>query len=102
VAKRRPKTGTIKIPTASEEFYTYVLKWSEERLAAYVNDELYFEYLNEGLGESKWPYNKPFYLILNVAVGGEWGNVEGVDNAAFPQTMAVDYVQVYQAVDSIP
>ena len=100
--KGAQKTGTIEIPTASEEFHTYMLEWSEERLAAYVDDELYFEYLNEGLGESKWPYNKPFYLILNVAVGGEWGNVEGIDNAAFPQTMEVDYVRVYQATDSTP
>lgn len=63
---------------------------------AYVDDELYFEYKNEGLGESKWPYDKPFYLILNVAVGGAWGSMQGIDEAAFPQTMEVDYVRVYQ------
>ncbi|MBL4560942.1 MAG: glycoside hydrolase family 16 protein, partial [Labilibaculum sp.] len=43
-----------------------------------------------------WPYIKPFYLILNVAVGGAWGSVEGIDTEVFPQTMQVDYVRIYQ------
>jgi beta-glucanase (GH16 family) len=72
------------------------LDWSPEVLKAYVNDSLYFEYKNEGLGESKWPYNKPFYLILNLAVGGLWGNAKGIDDSVFPQTMEVDYVRIYQ------
>jgi beta-glucanase (GH16 family) len=63
---------------------------------AYVDDILFFEYINEGLGETKWPYEKPFYLILNVAIGGAWGSMQGIDDEAFPQTMEVDYVRVYQ------
>ncbi len=97
--KGTQKTGIIEIPTVTEEFHTYTLEWSKEGLAAYVDDQLYFEYLNEGLGDEKWPYNKPFYLILNVAVGGEWGSVEGVDEKGFPQTMEVDYVRVYKPVE---
>ena len=46
-------------------------------LKGFVDDSLYFEYKNEGLGETKWPYDKPFYLILNVAVGGAWGSMKG-------------------------
>ncbi len=65
-------------------------------MQALVDDSLYFEYHNEGLGESKWPYDKPFYLILNVAVGGAWGAINGIDTTAFPQTMEIDYVRVYQ------
>jgi beta-glucanase (GH16 family) len=61
-----------------------------------VDDSLYFQYTNEGLGETKWPYNKPFYLILNVAVGGAWGGEQGIDEKAFPQTMEIDFVRVYQ------
>lgn len=90
------KTATIKIDNATTGFNTYILDWTPEVLKAYVNDSLYFEYSNEGLGESKWPYNKPFYLILNVAVGGAWGSVKGIDEDAFPQTMEVDFVRVYQ------
>ncbi len=94
--KGTQKTGVIEIPTATEEFHSYILEWSEERLAAYVDDQLYFEYLNEGEGVGKWPYNKPFYLIMNIAVGGEWVAAAGIDDDALPQVMEVDYVRVYQ------
>jgi beta-glucanase (GH16 family) len=89
-------TATISVPDVTDEFHSYILEWSQDVLKAFVDDSLYFVYENEGLGESKWPYDKPFYLILNVAVGGEWGSVKGIDQEAFPQTMEVDYVRVYQ------
>lgn len=95
--KGTQKTGVLKVPTVTEEFHTYVLEWSEERLAAYVDDQLYFEYLNEFEGEGKWPYNKPFYLIMNIAVGGEWVAAAGIDDDALPQVMEVDYVRVFEA-----
>ncbi|WP_321280780.1 glycoside hydrolase family 16 protein [Marinifilum fragile] len=94
--KGTQQTTIIKIPDATEKFHSYILEWSEDIMKCYVDDQLYFEYKNEGLGESKWPYTKPFYLILNVAVGGVWGSVKGIDKEAFPQTMEVDFVRVYQ------
>lgn len=94
--KGTQKTATIRVNNATEEFNIYKLEWTPSLLTAYVNDSLYFQYNNEGLGDSKWPYNKPFYLILNLAVGGAWGNVKGVDTTAFPQTLEVDYVRVFQ------
>ncbi|MCG8527460.1 MAG: glycoside hydrolase family 16 protein [Opitutales bacterium] len=94
--KGTQKTATIRIPDATEAFHTYVLERDENVIRAYVDDQLYFEYKNEGLGVTKWPYNKPFYLILNIAVGGAWGSVEGIDETAFPQTMEVDFVRFYQ------
>lgn len=93
---RTQKTATINVPGATDAFHSYILEWSPDALKAFVDDSLYFEYRNEGLGADKWPYDKPFYLIMNVAVGGAWGSVEGIDREAFPQTMEVDYVKVYQ------
>jgi len=90
------KTGVITVPGATENFHNYILEWSSEILKVYVDDSCYFTYKNEGFGETKWPYNKPFYLILNLAIGGAWGSVKGIDDAAFPQTMYVDYVRIYQ------
>ena len=90
------KTATVEVPDAIETFHSYIMEWTPDVMKTYVDDSLYFEYVNEGLGESKWPYDKPFYLILNVAVGGDWGSVKGIDEAAFPQTMVVDYVRIYQ------
>ncbi len=94
--KNTQQTDTIRIEDACEAFHTYVWEWSADVVKAYVDEQLYFEYKNEGLGETKWPYDKPFYLILNVAVGGAWGAMKGIDDEAFPQTMEVDYVRVYQ------
>lgn len=94
--KKTQKTNTVYIADVHQTFHNYVLDWSPEELNMYVDDSLYFNYKNEGLGETKWPYNKPFYLILNLAVGGAWGGMQGIDEAAFPQTMEVDYVRVYQ------
>jgi beta-glucanase (GH16 family) len=45
-----------------------------------------------------WPFDKPLFFILNVAVGGTWGGAQGVDNSIFPQSMYVDYIRVYQEV----
>ena len=90
------KTAVMKVPDATKNFHNYILDWTPEVMKAYVDDSCYFTYQNEGLGESKWPYNKPFYLILNLTVGGAWGSVKGVDEKVFPQTMEVDYVRVYQ------
>lgn len=94
--KGTQKTGVIKINDATQAFHTYIVEWSKDVMKAYVDDSLYFEYKNEGLGESKWPYDKPFYLIMNIAVGGAWGEVKGIDDEAFPQTMEVEYVRVYR------
>ncbi len=94
--KNTQKTATILNATAHEEFHSYILEWSPEVLKFYVDNQLYLTYENEGLGESKWPYDKPFYLILNVAIGGAWGDMKGIDEQAFPQTMEVDFVKVYQ------
>ena len=94
--KQTQKTATVFIPDVNKEFHSYILEWTPDVLKAYADDSLYFEYQNEGLGETKWPYDKPFYLILNIAVGGAWGSMKGIDEEAYPQTMEIDYVRVYQ------
>ena len=43
-----------------------------------------------------WPFNQPFYVILNLAWGGDWGGMKGVDESALPVQMEVDYVRVFQ------
>ena len=53
-------------------------------------------YDNRGLGHDDWPYDAPFYVIFNLAWGGDWGGYKGVDESALPVTMEVDYVRVFQ------
>lgn len=96
--KGSQKTGLMFVSDVSEAFHTYAMEWTPKVMKTYVDDSCYFEYKNEGLGDAKWPYDKPFYLILNVSVGGAWGNVQGIDSSAFPQTMEIDYVRIYKSI----
>ncbi|TLX75030.1 glycoside hydrolase family 16 protein [Labilibacter sediminis] len=94
--KNTQKTATVNITDVNTKFHSYIIEWTPKVMKAYVDDQLYFSYRNEGKGVDKWPYDKPFYLIMNIAVGGAWGSVQGIDAQAFPQTMEVDYVRIYQ------
>ncbi|MGB5436481.1 MAG: glycoside hydrolase family 16 protein [Maribacter sp.] len=92
-------SGPVVLETAEEEFHTYGLLWSEEYLKFYIDskDNVKFTFERpEGYTEQNWPFSKPFYFIMNIAVGGNWGGIEGVDDTIFPAIMEVDYVRVYQ------
>lgn len=90
------KTATINIPDAQDDFHSYVLEWDADKMEAYVDSVKYFTSANDSSGWQGWPFNKPFYLILNIAVGGNWGGAQGVDASIFPQRMEIDYVRIYQ------
>ena len=80
-----------------QAFHVYALEWTPERIDAFVDDSHYFTYVNEGTGWRAWPYDHPFHLILNIAVGGAWGRAGGpIDDGIFPLQMEVDYARVYQ------
>lgn len=91
------KGNRIRVEEPWSHFHLYAVEWTPRRLDFFVNDRRYFTYENEGRGPATWPFDEPFYLILNVAVGGDWGGRQGVDDSVFPQRMEVDYVRVYAA-----
>lgn len=93
------KTAIINIPDAEIAFHTYTLEWSAGKIEVFVDDSLYFTVLNEGTGWQAWPFDKAFHLILNIAIGGNWGGAQGVDNSIFPQRMEVEYLRVYRWVE---
>jgi beta-glucanase (GH16 family) len=81
--------------SVTDNFHIYRLDWAPYGIRGYFDNELIFEYLNNGSGSATWPYNKKFHLLLNIAVGGNWGGAQGVDDTIFPTTMEIDYVRVY-------
>jgi beta-glucanase (GH16 family) len=95
------KGGSINISDATESFHVYAIEWNSSEIRWYVDDQLYFTYENEGSGWRVWPFDHPFHMLLNIAIGGAWGGVEGVDNSIFPVRMEVDYVRIYQNPDQI-
>ena len=96
-AKWEQRKGRVLVDDVDTAFHVYALEWSPERIDVFLDDTLYFTYVNEGKGWRSWPYDHPFHLVLNVAVGGMWGRAGGgIDDSVFPQRMLVDYVRVYQ------
>ena len=81
---------------AEGEFHTYAIEWTAQNITTFVDGKEQLSYDNRGLGRDDWPYNDPFYVIFNLAWGGDWGGQQGVDENALPVTMEVDYVRVFQ------
>ncbi len=97
----------LRVPKAREAFHTYSVEWTPEEIRAYVDTTHYYTFKNQRLGSKQanfrqWPFDRPFHLILNVAVGGTWGGAQGIDHAIWPQKMEVDYVRVYDVDDETP
>lgn len=82
------------------DFHVYTLEWDKDRISIYFDGKMFFEFKNEKRTIREWPFDQSFYLLLNVAVGGNWGGKKGIDDSVFPQKMQVDYVRVYQATTS--
>ncbi len=91
------RKGRILLDQVADAFHVYSVEWMPERIDVFVDDTLYFSYMNEHEGWKEWPFDKPFHMILNIAVGGAWGRAGGpIDDTIFPQRILVDYVRVYQ------
>jgi beta-glucanase (GH16 family) len=90
------KSNKITINTCYSDFHVYALEWEANEYRVYVDNTLYFTFKNEGTGYKVWPFDKRFHLLLNVAVGGNWGGAQGIDDSIFPRSMVVDYVRVYE------
>lgn len=89
------KGNNLLIPTAMSDFHEYIVEWTPVEIKILVDNNNYFTFQKEGNEWQKWPFDKPFHLLLNIAIGGNWGGQKGVDDAIFPQQMEVDYVRVY-------
>jgi len=74
------------------------MEWQPDRIDIYVDGSRYFSYLrSEERSWQNWPFDQPFHLILNLAIGGDWGRAGGpIDVEAFPQRMLVDSVRLYR------
>ncbi|MDX2047104.1 MAG: glycoside hydrolase family 16 protein [Chitinophagaceae bacterium] len=86
------------IASATDSFHVYRADWTPYGLRGYFDGEKVFEFSNQYSGSPYWPFDKKFHLILNIAVGGNWGGAQGIDNAVFPAVLEVDYVRVYKFV----
>lgn len=89
-------TDTLYVDDVETTFHEYAIEWTPQSITWFVDGEPYSEFQNENATYKEWPFDQAFHLILNIAVGGNWGGVQGVDEDIWPQQMVVDYVRVYQ------
>lgn len=87
-------SGTKNVSDASSEFHVYSVNWSENEISFLIDDEVYYTYKPTTKDANTWPFDADQFIILNVAMGGNFG---GAIDAAFTEsTMEIDYVKVYQ------
>lgn len=86
------------VPTACTEFHRYQLDWRPGTITIGIDDRAFFQVRDDKPGgKGAWPFDVPFRMILNLAIGGDWAGAKGIDDAALPQRLEVDYVRVWQA-----
>jgi beta-glucanase (GH16 family) len=90
-----PQGASIRIPDAETAFHIYAIEWTPDTMDFYVDEQKYFTFANNHSGSAAWPFDRPFYLILSMGVGGGWVG-EPDATSVFPAVMEVDYVRVYQ------
>jgi beta-glucanase (GH16 family) len=85
------------VPTSCSAFHVYQLDWRPDSITIGVDGRGILRVLNDQPGgKGAWPFFAPFKMILNLAIGGDWAGAKGIDDAAMPQRMEVDYVRVWQ------
>lgn len=93
------KSGGKKVPGAIGEFHLYRIDWTPYSIKGFIDNEQVFSFVNDGKGYKSWPFDKKFHLLMNLAVGGNWGGAMGVDETIFPAKFEIDYVRVYKMIE---
>ncbi|MBL7473981.1 glycoside hydrolase family 16 protein [Robertkochia sediminum] len=92
---RTVNTEKNMIPNIEEGFHTYTANWTPEAITFSIDGKKVYTYAPEVKNAETWPYDQPFYILLNLAVGGTFGGTE-IDNSIFPVTYEIDYVKVWE------
>lgn len=94
--KGTQKTQRLFIKNPYTEFHTYAIEYTAEKMDFLLDEKVYMTVKNEHKTDKEWPFDKSQYLLLNLAIGGNWGGAKGVDATIFPVSMEVDYVRIFQ------
>ena len=96
------KTNSRRVADAEKAFHVYAVDWTAAEIRFFVDGQRYFTFVKEeGADYRQWPFDQPFHLLLNIAVGGTWGGQQGIADDIWPQRMEIDYVRVYQPSTAI-
>lgn len=85
------------VPTSCSAFHTYQLDWQPDSITIGVDGRGILRVHNDVAGgKGAWPFDTPFKMILNLAIGGDWAGAKGIDDASMPQRMQLDFVRIWQ------
>jgi len=90
------KTAFTMVPDCSTQFHVYTVEWNADSVKVGIDKNEYFRFANDKTNYEAWPFDNKMHLLLNIAVGGNWGGQKGVDSTIWPRRMEIDYVRVYQ------
>jgi beta-glucanase (GH16 family) len=90
------KNANVMVSDCSTNFHVYQMEWNRDSVRVGIDGNYYFSFRNDKTGYDAWPFDNKMHLILNIAVGGNWGGSKGVDSTIWPRRMEVDYVRIYQ------
>jgi beta-glucanase (GH16 family) len=90
------KTFTSPVAGASTKFHVYGLEWEPDFIQWSIDGKSVYRFHNSHVSTAEWPFDIPYYMILNLAVGGTLGGKDGIDPKLKDATMKIDYVRVYQ------
>jgi beta-glucanase (GH16 family) len=87
--------ASVVVNAPYDAYHVYAIEWFADRIDIYVDAVKYHTYTNDNSGGPRWPFDKPFYLLINLAIGGSWGGQQGIDTTIFPIHYPIDYARVY-------
>lgn len=87
----------VEVKNLEKGFHIYGINWDKDKIEFYIDDPEapFYVYAPEKKTPQNWPFDKPQYILFNLAVGGNWGGKMGIDNSIFPQDFIIDWVRVY-------
>ncbi len=89
------RSHTLASGIFNDEFHVFSLEWKENSIKWFLDGVLFSTYTSADFGSANYPFNEDFFMIINLAVGGNWpGNPDAT--TYFPQWLIVDYIRVYQ------
>lgn len=95
------KSGQVNLEAPDQNFHVYAIEWLPDKIKFFIDGEAYFVFEPSKSMTmptyKEWPFDKRHHLLLNIAVGGHWGGLKGIDDTIWPVQMEVDYIRLYQS-----
>ena len=88
-------TKMTTVNNIEDGFHVYKMNWNKNHIQFSIDNDIVYTFAPEEKSDTIWPFDKPFYLVLNLAIGGYFGGFE-VDDSIFPQEFVIDYIKVHK------